>query len=157
MRQYDDSELFEVRDPVSPDREAGIATTKRISGNLFQGWGPKLLAGGLAASAVAFSNSQAKATTLVAISATCQNHGARLISSPSYVTPNDVNGVGEAVYLVTLSATGKIEKVALEQSAGDPVLDFTAMRVVRESRYAAAADDCRPTEDSFFYAVDFDN
>lgn len=105
MRQYEEPEQLVVRNPARPDNEAGIAAPKRISGNLFQGWGPKLLAGGLAASTLAFSNSQAKATTLVAIGA------------PSYVTPIGVNGVGEAVYRVTLSTTGQIEKVTLAQSA----------------------------------------
>jgi TonB family protein len=155
MRQYDDESL-KVRNPGRPDDEAGIASPKRISGNLFQGWGPKLMAAALAASALAFSDSQVKAANLVALGTACQNHAARLISNPAYVTP-DGSGSGEAIVRVTLSATGRIENASLVQSAGDPLLDFTAMHVIRESRYAAAIAACKPAADSFLYDVDFDN
>lgn len=155
MRQFDNAEPLKVRNPARPDDEAGIATPRRVSGNLFQGWGPKLMAAALAASALAFSESQVKAATLVAIGTACQNHGARLISSPAYVTPDSVNGVGEAVVRVNLSATGKIEDLALERSAGDPLLDFTAMHIVRESRYATATAGCKASAESFLYSVNF--
>src|SRR5215469_11919070 len=131
MRQFDDAEALKVRNPARPDDEAGIATPRRISGNLFQGWGPKLMAAVLAASALAFTDSQVKAATVVAMGEACQNHGARLISNPSYVTP-DGAGTGEAVYRVNLSADGQIKDLVLERSAGDPLLDFTAMHVIRE-------------------------
>ena len=154
MRQFDDTDQLKVRNPARPDNEAGIATPRRISGNLFQGWGPKLMAAALAASAIAFSDTQAKAATLVAVGMACQNHGARLISNPAYVTP-DGAGNGEAVFRVNLSATGQIEGLALQRSAGDPLLDFTAMHVIRESRYTAAIVGCKPSADTFLYSVNF--
>ena len=157
MRQFDNAESLKVRNPARPDDEAGIASPQRVSGNLFQGWGPKLMAAALAASSLAFWNSQVKAATLVAMGAVCQNHSARLISSPSYVTPDSVNGIGEAVVRVNLSAAGKIEGLALERSAGDPLLDFTAMHIVRESRYSAAIVACKSAADSFLYNVNFDH
>jgi TonB family protein len=157
MRQYDDSEQLKIRNPARPDAEAGIATPHRVAGNLFQGWGPKLMAAALAASALAFTDSQVKAATLVAMGTTCQDHAARLVSSPAYVTPDGVNGAGEAVYRVNLSAFGKIESLTLERSAGDPLLDFTAMHVIRESRYDAAIVGCKASAQSFLYSVNFDN
>lgn len=120
-------------------------------------WGPKVAAAALAASTLAFSAGHAEAATVVAMGAGCQNQGAGLISNPSFVTPDSVNGVGDAVYRVTLSGTGQIAKLTLERSAGDPLLDFTAMHVVRESRFAAALADCRPAIDSFLVSVDFDD
>ena len=117
----------------------------------------KLIASAFVVGALAFSTSHAEAATVVAVSANCQNQGASLISNPSFVTPDSVNGVGEAVYRVTLSGTGQIENLTLEKSAGDPLLNFTAMHVVRESRFGAAMADCKPAIDSFLVSVDFDD
>jgi Gram-negative bacterial TonB protein C-terminal len=157
MRQFDNAENLKVRNPARPDDQAGIAAPKRVPGSLFQGWGPKLMATAFAAGALAISTSHVKAATLVAMAAACQDHSARLTSSPGYVTPDSVNGAGEAVYRVTLSENGRIEALALERSAGDPLLDFTAGRIVRQSRYAAAVAGCKASAETFLYSVRFEH
>jgi TonB family protein len=153
MRRIDETQHLNHRNPERPTDDAGVALPKRLPGNIFQGWGPKLMAAALATLAPALTTRPATAN-VVAVSA-CENHGARLISSPAVSTPEDAAMGGEAVLRIDLSAAGRIQNVTLAQSTGDALLDFAAMRVARESRYAAAFVDCKPAADSVLYRVTF--
>jgi TonB family protein len=154
MRHNDTTERIRSRNPERLDDESGVALPKRLPGTLFQGWGPKLMVAALAIGTLALSNKPANAATAVAMTA-CENHGATLISSPSFDVPDGVAERGDAILRIDLSATGRIENLAVAQSSGDPLLDFEAMRVARESRYNAAIVDCKPAADSVLYRVTF--
>jgi TonB family protein len=153
---FDNREHLKPRNPERSDDAGGIALPKRVPGQLFPGWGPKLMLATFAVGALAISNRPAEAATVVAVAA-CDQHGAALVSSPAFEIPDGASGDHEAVLRVDLSAAGRIQDLAVAQSTGDPILDFEAIRVVRESRYAAASVGCRPAADSFLYRVTFDN
>jgi TonB family protein len=153
MRRIDETQHLKSRNPGRPEDEGGVAMPKRLPGTIFQGWGPKLMAAALAMIAPALTTRSATAN-VVAVSA-CENHSARLISSPAISTPEDAAIGGEAILRVDLSATGQIQNLAVAQSTGDALLDFEAMRVARESRYAAAFVDCKPAAESVLYRVTF--
>jgi TonB family protein len=129
-------------------------TTMRFRSTLFQGWGPQLMAAALAA---ASGLAPRPATANVVAVSSCEDHGARLISSPAVSTPDEAPGGGEATLRVRLSAEGQILNVTIAQSTGDPLLDIEALRVARESRYAAAFVGCKPAADDVLYRVSFSN
>jgi len=150
MRQNDNNEHLKIRNPGRPD-EAGVALPKRLPGGLFPGWGPKLMGAALAIGALALSNQPAKAASA------CENHAAMLVGFPAFGIPEGAVGGKEAVLRVDLSANGRVQNLALAQSSGDALLDLEAMRIVHQSRYAAAVIDCKPAADSFLYRVTFNN
>jgi TonB family protein len=127
----------------------------RFRSTLLQGWAPKLMAAGLATIAPILS-ARPTAANVVAVSS-CEDHGARLISSPAVSTPDEAPAGGEAILRVDLSAAGQIRNLTIAQSTGDARLDLEAMRVARESRYAAAFVDCKPAADDVLYRVTFSN
>lgn len=154
MRQFDeDNELVRVRIPERPD-EGTLIRPKRVSTALFQGWGPKLLATALAIGTLGFSAHPATAAQVIAL-ASCQNHGAALVSNPIPDAPDGDAATGETVVRVDLSSAGRVQTVAVAQSSGDTLLDFAAMRVARESQYSAASFDCKPAATQFLYSVTF--
>jgi TonB family protein len=153
---FNNREHLKTRNPERSDDVAGIALPQRVSGKLFPGWGPKLMLAAFAVGALAVSNRPASAATAVA-QAACGDHGAVLVSSPVFGAPDGMSGNHETVLRIDLTASGRIANLAVAQSSGDPILDFEAIRVARESRYAAAVDGCKPAADSFLYRVTFPN
>jgi TonB family protein len=125
----------------------------RLPGTLLQGWGPKVMAAALATTVPALST-RPVAANVVAVSS-CEDHGAQLVSSPAVTTPEEAPAGGEAIVRVDLSAAGQIRNLTIAQSTGNALLDFEAMRVARESRYAAAFVDCKPAADDVLYRVSF--
>jgi TonB family protein len=113
------------------------------------------MAAGLATIAPVLSTRPA-AANVVAVSS-CEDHEARLISRPTVSTPDEAPAGGEAILRVDLSAAGQIRNLTIAQSTGDARLDLEAMRVARESRYAAAFVDCKPAADDVLYRVTFSN
>jgi TonB family protein len=142
-----------VRYPGRPDDQAGVVMPKRICGNLFQGWGPKLLAAALAIGALAVSEKPVLAQSVA--QAACADRGATLISSPSFSRPEGAMAGGVTLLRINLSASGQIEHVAVSQSSGDPVLDIEAIRIARASRYNPAMANCRAAAETFLYRVEF--
>jgi TonB family protein len=155
MRQIDNTNHVKIRTPERPIDEAGVALPKRVPGtSLFQGWGPKLMVAAVAIGALAIANRPANAATVVA-QAACENHAATLISSPAFGMPEGVAAGGEAIVRIDLSATGQLQNVAIAQSSGDALLDFTATSIARESRFAPEVADCKPAAGSYLYRVTF--
>jgi TonB family protein len=154
MRQSDDIEILKVRYIDRPNEEGTLIRPKRVSTALFQGWGPKLLGAALAIATLGFSGRPAAAAQAVAL-ASCQNHGAALLSNPIPDAPDGDAASGETVLRVDLSAAGRVQTVAVARSSGDTLLDFAAIHVARESRYSAASIDCKPAADQFLYSVTF--
>jgi TonB family protein len=154
VQRIDQTQQLNTRNPAGPEDEAAIAALKRLPGQVFHGWGPQLM---VAALALASALAPRPATANVVAVSACEDHGARLIDSPAISTPEEAPAGGEAVLRVGLSAAGQILNVTIAQSAGDALLDFEAMRVARESRYAAAFVDCKPAADDVLYRVSFSN
>jgi TonB family protein len=157
MRQIDPEEVKATRNPTRSDSEGGIATPQRNPSGLFHGWGPKLMVCALALAGIGFANTTANAATQqVALSAcVAQDRGASLISNPTADIPAGVSARGTTVLQLDLSPSGHVDAVAVAQSAGDPLLDFEAMRVARASRYASASHNCNAVSDRVLYEVVF--
>jgi TonB family protein len=157
MRQTDSEELKATRNPIRPDAEGGIATPRRNPTGLFHGWGPKLMLCAVAIGAFASANKAAIAgPEHVALSAcVIPDHGASLLSNPTAEIPAGVSARGTTVLRLDLSPMGHIDRLAVAQSAGDPQLDFEAMRVAQASHYASASRNCTPVSDRVLYAVTF--
>lgn len=153
MPRTDDTRHLSVRNPRRPQDDVDPAIPTRPQAAVFHGWGPTLIAAALAIAGAALTTRPATAN-VVAV-ASCENHGARLMSSPALSTPEDAAAGGEAVLRVELSASGRIRELAIAQSTGSALLDFEALRVARESRYTAAFVDCKPADDVVFYHVTF--
>jgi TonB family protein len=154
VRRIDQTQQLNTRNPAGPEDEAAAEGLKRLPNTVFQGWGPQLM---VAALAVASALAPRPATANVVAVASCEDHGARLISSPAVSTPDEAPAAGEAILRVDLSAAGQIRKLTIAQSTGNALLDLEAMRVARESRYAAAFVDCKPAADDVLYRVSFSN
>ena len=154
MRHFDDPRRLSVRNPRRPQDQSD-PNAARLLAPVFSGWGPKLIGAALAIVAAALAMRPAEAN-VVAV-ASCENHDARLVSSPAVSVPEDAAAGGEAILRVDLSASGQIRGLAVAQSTGSALLDFAAMRVARESRYAAAFVDCKPAADQVLYRVTFPN
>lgn len=155
MQSTDIGEHLKIRNPGRPDDQAGIAAPRRLPGTLFQGWGPKLMAAALLVGALAFAEKPARAESAIAYAA-CANHGAELISSPSFSNPSGIDDAGVALVRINLSASGAIQQLTLAQSSGNPLLDIEAMHVVRTSRFSGATIDCKPAGETVLYRVEFD-
>jgi TonB family protein len=156
MRQIDPEEHKAIRNPARPDQESGIATPGRNPTGLFHGWGPKLMLCALAIGAAGFANAPVDAAEHVAILACrTQDHGAALLSNPTPELPAGVNASGTTVMRIDVSPLGHIDALTIAQSAGDPRLDFEAMRVARASHYASATRNCNPVSDRVLYDVIF--
>jgi TonB family protein len=154
VRRIDETQQLNTRNPAGPEDEAAAADLKRLPNTVFQGWGPQLM---VAALAVASVLAPRPATANVVAVSSCENHGARLISSPAVSTPDEAPAGGEAIVRVGLSAAAQILNITIAQSTGDARLDIEAIRVARESRYAAAFIDCKPAADDVLYRVSFPN
>jgi TonB family protein len=154
MRQTDNREHLQIRNPGRPDDEAGVVLPRRLPGTLFQGWGPKLMAVALLISALAMSEKPAQAEGTLAYAA-CTSHGAQLISSPSFSKPEGVEEGGVAVIRINLAASGQIQSLALARSSGNTLLDIEALHVARASRFSGAMSDCTPAPETVLYNVDF--
>lgn len=156
MQDIDNKQIQKTRNPeVSENDHAGLVSYRRTPSQLFQGWGPKLMAAALAIGGLVASTLPATAAVKVIALATCAGREASLISHPDAEIPSDVNVRGETVLRIDLSAMGQISSLNVQQSAGDPELDWEAMRVARGSRFTAASAGCQPAADEFLYKVIF--
>lgn len=154
MHYFDDTRRLSVRNPRRPHDESD-PNGARLLAPVFQGWGPKLI--GVALAIVAAALAMRPASANVVAVASCENHDARLVSSPALSVPEGAAAGGEAILRVDLSASGQIRDLAVAQSAGSALLDFAAMREARESHYAAAFVDCKPVAAHVLYHVTFPN
>ena len=157
MRQIDNEYLSNIRYPGRPDSEAGIVHPTTPANSFFHGWGPRLVAGAVAAGALAFASCPAKATTEITTPLACSNpdHGATLLSNPDVEDPAGVAASGQTIVRVSLAPTGRVSGVSIMQSSGNFDLDFAAARVAEQSRYAPASAGCRAAADTFLYTVTF--
>lgn len=116
----------------------------------------KVLAAAIPACALWIAPAFAASSAPPAVALTsCPNHGASVLFTPPFSDP-DENAVGkEAVLSVDLTAAARVQNIAVKRSTGDPQLDFLAMSIVRESRYAAATVNCNPVADQFLYDISF--
>lgn len=157
MRHIDPEEAKATRNPILPNSEGGIATPVRNPGGLFHGWGPKLMLCALAVGTIGFANKPAVAATEHVALAACAtaDRGASLLSNPTAEIPDGVGARGTTVMRLDLSPLGHINALAIAQSSGDSQLDFEAIRVARQSRYAPAIRHCSAASDQVLYAVTF--
>ena len=155
MLSIENEQIKQVRNPGRPDSEAGTVRPMRTPSALFHGWGPKLFVAALAICGLSLSTKPAFAATQIAIISGCAapDHGASLLSAPDVETPDGVGAAGEAIMRADLSSAGRVRDVAMAQSSGTFELDFAAMQVVRESRFAPASIGCTPAGESVLYDV----
>lgn len=157
MRQIDSEHPKAMRNPERPDREAGIAAPGRNPAGLFHGWGPKLMVCAFAMGSIAFADKPAMADTQHVAMSACvtPDRGALLLSNPTPELPAGVSTRGTTVMRIDVSPSGHVDDLAVVQSAGDPRLDYEAMRVARASRYAYASHNCTAINERVLYAVIF--
>ena len=157
MRQIDNEHLSNIRYPGRPDTEAGIVHPTTSSRSFFHGWGPRLVAGAVAIGALAFATGPVKAATEFTPSCSSPDHSAMLLSNPDVESPEGVAASGQTILRVNLAATGRVSGVSVMQSSGNFDLDFAAVRVAEQSRYAPASADCSAAADTVLYSVTFTN
>ncbi len=125
----------------------------------FHGWGPKLVALALAASAFGSLEGRAYAATDPGASASCPlaDSPAAIVEHPTPDIPQlaYLDGPKDVVVQIDLSASGALEGASVARSSGQSLLDMEALRVVRTSRFSPAISDCLPVESRYLYTVSF--
>jgi len=152
--------IQERNDDGTPFGSRTVIPRGRGQHKLFEGWGPRLLSIAFVLGAASLSSVRATAAEAPPPGpciAPDQPAQVRFVPEPGYPQIAALEGVtGTTVIVVHIAANNELTNYAIKQSSGSRALDQEALRVVRETRFAAGLGNCTPVEGDYLFNVEFE-